>query len=210
MSSPLGGVLVLDAATGAVRAHVPDSALSGDVTTGVSEVAVDARAGRVLVGLLDSLGLTDGRVLDEATGAVVAHAPALGYPMAVDETDGRVVSVIQPLSSMGGPVRANTLATRTGTLIRSVTIGSIHTPGEAAAVAVDERTHRLFVVTQSSDGAGQGPTELGVFDAKSGRPLSGVLLGVGPPAMAVDAQTARVFVANTGDGTVSVLDAARL
>jgi len=51
---------------------------------------------------------------------------------------------------------------------------------------------------------------LGVFDAKSGRPLGGVLLGVGPPAIAVDAQTSRVFVANTGDGMVSVLDATRL
>jgi len=48
-----------------------------------------------------------------------------------------------------------------------------------------------------------------VLDARSGRILRTVTVGLGPYAVAVDERTSRVFVANYDGNTVSVLDAGR-
>lgn len=203
-------VLVLDATTGAMRARVSLSPPGSQDPQGGAEIAVDARAGRVLVGLSDALGLTDGRLLDATTGAIVARAPDLGGPMAVDEGAGRAVAVGVPLSSTGGTIDVATVATRTGRTVRVVTVGRSTAVGVAAAVAVDTRAHHAFVVTQAPPSGAPTPDVLTALDTRTGRPIRARALGAGPPAVGVDEQTGRVFVANAGDDTVSVLDAARL
>jgi len=55
-----------------------------------------------------------------------------------------------------------------------------------------------------------GPDRVDVLDTRTGRGRGSVEVGAGPPAVGVDEQTARIFVANGGDNTVSILDAARL
>ena len=203
-------VLVLDAATGAVRSRVSLNPPGSQDAQGATDIAVDERAGRVLVGLSDSLGLTDGRLLDATTGRIVARAPDLGGPMAVDEGAGRAVAVGIPTSSTGGPIDVATVATRTGRTIRVVTVGRSTAGGAAVAVAADPRTHRAFVVAQVPPSAAPTPDVLTVLDTRTGLPLRALTLGTGPPAVAVDEQTGRAFVANAGDNTVSVLDTARL
>jgi len=203
-------VLVLDAATGAMRARISLSPPGSQYPQGGAEIAVDARAGRVLVGLSDALGLTDGRLLDATTGAIVARAPDLGGPMTVDEGAGRAVAVGVPLSSTGGTIDVATVATRTGRTVRVVTVGRSTAVGVAAAVAVDTRTHHAFVVTQVPPSAAPTPDVLTAIDTRTGRPIRALALGAGPPAVGVDEQTGRVFVANAGDDTVSMLDATRL
>jgi DNA-binding beta-propeller fold protein YncE len=203
-------VLVLDAATGAVRAQVPLSPPGNQDRQGGTGIAVDVRAGRVLVGLSDALGLTDGRILDATTGAVLADAPDLGGPMAVDEGIGRAVVVGVPTSSTGGPIDVATVATRTGHAVRVVTVGRSTAVGVAAAVAVDTRTHRAFVVTQVPPSLTPTRDVLTAIDTRTGQPGRALALGTGPPAVAVDEQTGRMFVANAGDSTVSMLDTTRL
>lgn len=76
-------------------------------------------------------------------------------------------------------------------------------PLSAAAFAVDEQAGRVFV-------AGGGPVTPGyvtTLDARDGRLLRRVQVGIEPYALALDPFTGRVFVGNYTSGTVSVLDA---
>jgi DNA-binding beta-propeller fold protein YncE len=72
------------------------------------------------------------------------------------------------------------------------------------AMALDARTEHLFVVTEShlkQDGS------VSLLDAATGRLLRTVRIGAAPTTVTVDGRHGRVYVVNTTDATVSVLDA---
>ena len=100
------------------------------------------------------------------------------------------------------------LDTRRGTLLRTTTVGTFPgafvQPGYTRAIAVDERSERVFV-----GGYGR-PGGITMLDAVSGRALSSTALPDGPAQIAVDEVTNRVFISNAGVATrmlASVLDA---
>ena len=73
------------------------------------------------------------------------------------------------------------------------------------AVAVDERTARVFVMCSS---CGHGLADrVSMLDARSGAVLRTVRVGGSPQAIAVDTTAGHVFVANQGGRSVSMLDA---
>jgi YVTN family beta-propeller protein len=99
----------------------------------------------------------------------------------------------------------NVLNLTRGTLLRTVQVSA--QPGYvrlAPAVAVDDRTQRVFVAN-GGDSTDSG--SVSVLDAVSGAVARTVSPGAHPVAVAVDAQRGRVFVANHGSGSVSILDA---
>jgi len=91
-------------------------------------------------------------------------------------------------------------------------VGTLHADAEASFLALDERTHRLFIL-------GGADGEIGVFDTRSSRLIRNVNIAnrgprsvVGMLSPVVDAQGGRVFVAVQGAGGpresgVAVLDA---
>jgi len=208
---------VLDAATGRRRARVvlspPDFGDTGYYMT------VDERAGRVLVGLEDTLGAPSGRGLDATTGAVVYSLDTqqpqrfVGGPLAVDPRTGHTVWV----GLQGTHVDSydvSTTDTRTGRLVRagpSAGLGGIGGASFTAAIATDPAHGRAVLVTVvATVTTGYNKDQVAVIDTGSGRFRRVMELGAGPPAIAVDERAGRVFVANGGANTVSVLDAARL
>ncbi len=72
-----------------------------------------------------------------------------------------------------------------------------------------KRHNRVFVAA-TDIGLGYEATQVSVIDARSGRVVGQVMVGRGPASLAVDTTTGLLFVANGSDGTVSVLDPARL
>jgi len=173
-------------------------------------VAVDERTGHVFVSGEDSGGVGDVSVLDVMSGRLVrtvtvGQAPA---PIAVDQRTGRAFVITQNSVSV--------LDTRSGALVHTTHIGK-----DLFALAVDEQTGRVFVANDNNFRVNGGVSVLdgsvSILDATSGRFLRGVTVGMLPVAVAVDARSGRVFVANKGpvdsnlvplgNGTVSVLDA---
>jgi len=200
-----GRIGVLDASTGRVR-HTGHVASGDDATA----VAVDEQSGHVLVyhdngadrsgqiGVLDATTGTLRRTTDLAVG---------GYALAVDPSTSHAFALGSLQSSSGGAVTVYTLDTRTGGLVQSVDINTVTSAAAEASVAVNSRTHRAYV---ASTGELESPGCVSVLDTRDGRVLSHHTVGRGPLAVAVDNHTRRVFVTNGNDGTVSVLDAARL
>jgi YVTN family beta-propeller protein len=80
--------------------------------------------------------------------------------------------------------------------LRSVTVGAW-----PVAMAVDARTARVFVVSNTPEGL------VSILDAAGGMVRRTRPVGAHPMAVAVDAWHGRVFVANGSDSSVSVLDA---
>ncbi len=226
------GLDMLDAATGRVLARVPLGQAPDSGAAAATDLAVDERAGRVVVALSGSLGLTTGLVLDATTGRVLHRAASVGSgPLAADPANGRAVSVDYPLSSTGGPVTASTFSTRDGHPVRTVTLDRLTSRGVAAAVAIDSQSGRAIVAREQVIGAIARPftpTLITVIDLHSGRamrtfalddqpPAAGFVLDdqppgpvFGAPSVAIDGRGRRAFVTNYGAGTVSVLDTARL
>jgi DNA-binding beta-propeller fold protein YncE len=92
---------------------------------------------------------------------------------------------------------------RYGRILRAVAVGK-----DPRAIAIDERRGRVFVVTAGDADPMRGciPTEHGavsVLDARTGRVLRIIPLGVAPTAIAVDEHTGRAFVLNAG-GAMSI------
>jgi DNA-binding beta-propeller fold protein YncE len=87
---------------------------------------------------------------------------------------------------------------------RSVQVQHTVHLGPLVAVAVDAPLARVFVAQYNY----ALPTSHGilhVLDARSGRLLGRIALGVGPHALAVDAPSRHLFVANRGENTLSML-----
>ena len=215
------GLDMLDAATGRVLARVPLGQAPDGGTAAATGLAVDERAGRVVVALSGSLGLTDGVVLDARTGRIVARAPSVGSgPLAADPSTGRSMSVDYPLSSTGGPVTVSAFVTRDGRLVRMVTLDRLTSPGVVAAVAIDTPSGRALIAREQVIGVIARPftpTLITVIDLHSGRPVRGFALDdqppgsmFGAPSIAIDERGRRAFVTNYGADTVTVLDLTHL
>jgi len=135
----------------------------------------------------------------------------------------RLVLLAALLAAFGGGIAAAGVlapAPEPGTVLmgREPILRTIFVGATAGAVAVDARTERAFVVTQSEPVQGRFPRMLlRVLDTTTGALLYTVALGaasgIGTSAVAVDQWAGRVFVARAdppgGDsaGVVSVLDA---
>ncbi len=183
---------VLDAATGATLSTIT-------FAQRVVGVAVDDRAGHVVVSMdYDRVNNDAPRlILLDATTAKVVHRVdgEGGTPLAVDTITGRAFTV-----------PGSVIDTRSGRVISSRGVGA---PNEQdiTVVAVDERVGRVFFASASATVLANVFVAL---DGRTGQLRRRLSLGKGPPALAVDTQTGRVFVANAGDNTVSVLDARKL
>lgn len=154
-------------------------------------------------------------VLDAATGRVLAvrHLGRTAFvptaygapPAAVDPTTGRVFvptsRQTDPTGHPHGPGRLWILDGRTGAVRRTISVG--YAP---QAVALDAATRRLFILNGAradAYGAAIGEPSLSVIDTTTGRPLH-TLTRVGGSALAVDAATGRLFIADGTDVDVRV------
>jgi serine/threonine protein kinase, bacterial len=142
-----GGVRMLDARSGAVLRRLT-------VRGRPYAVAVDARRGHVFVVNLGDPTI-NGTVLmlDARTGGVLHTLPVGGTPLAlaVDERTGRAIVLgtnggARALLNRSGLSREfatdtlSVLDTRTGAILRTITVG-----GDLRAVVVDARTNHAFV-----------------------------------------------------------------
>lgn len=173
------GVGVLDARTGALVHTVPIPQ-----TTGIGILwlmAVDERAGRVLVGAGPL------SILDARTGQVRRTPPGTRDALAlvVDEHNNHAF-----VANGSGLTKIDT---RTGRVLRTI---PMHVTASAGAVALDPRRNRLFV----SSGA-----VVKVLDTRSGQVLSTVAGLSIPGHIAVDTGTGHAFVL-TGGMMAPVLD----
>jgi YVTN family beta-propeller protein len=197
------GALLVVVLCGAGAARVLGGAgrpFTGTIAVGVdpTALAVDARTGHVFV-----VNKDDGTVsvLDAARGTVL-HTVTVGtrpVAVAVDARRSRAFVVNSNTAVYGsayGPGTVSVLDTRTGALLRTVTVGTV-----PATLAVDERTDRVFVANAEED-------TVSVLDAARGRVVRTVTAGLGPSVIGVDMTWGRVFVGNAGSGTVQALDAA--
>jgi len=216
---PNSSVSVLDARSGRLIRRI-------HLAAGVTSIAVDERAGRAVV-TGDNRCFTGPfsvGVLDATSGRLVRTVPLPLRPtrVAVDEATGRafvLAAAPNPFGPAGALGRVYVLDTRTGALVRALSLGQA-----ATDIAADERTGRVFVVVGSPSrvvsftfppatvgGSGGGVTSGGgmmrmatgpgrvlVLDARSGAPLRTVAVGVNPGPVAVDARRGRVVVANGG------------
>lgn len=210
-------VSVLDTRTGAPLGTVPlKSPRSGPVAAAMT---VDARAGRVVIINRDK----SVSALDARTGRLVYTIPGGGASeqVVVNTRSGRTfvsnwgdfaISPRRPdVDVFKGANTVAVLDTRTGRRV-----GTVRVNGNPSAMAVDERTGRVFVY---SDGDGfPGYTKLvSTLDDASGRLLRAVVVAHDPhgPTMpsqgtgdiVVDDQSGRVFVSSTYAESVSMLDA---
>lgn len=212
----LGGerVVVIAAATGRVAQTIP---LDPSTTTCGPSLAFDERANRFVAGVGTPRESVGAQVLDGATGQVLYDVPLEGggrghdiagscpLALAADAPTGRAFVYLPPPYN-GGSSFVGVLDTRSGRVLQTVATGFSEVTN--VDLALDHRAGRAFVV----DTVARGPTvsinTLTVLDIRTGRPLRVQLprLGRGPPALAVDEQTRRLFVVNGADHTVSVLD----
>ncbi len=176
-----GTVSVLDGGTGTLLGVVP-------VGSDPVAAAVDEQTGRVFVA---NGGDATVSMLDATTGAVLRTIGVGTSPqwLALDARTGRV---FVPNRSDG---TVSVLDARNGLVLRTVPVGLL-----PFVAAVDERTERVFVRCNSG--------RVVMLDARDGAALGSTRVGAAPwGEVAVDARTARVFVTNPHDKTVSVLDA---
>ncbi len=187
-----GVVRLLDSRSGAVLA-------TRHVAPGADAVAVDAPTGHVVVASAGDGGVS---LLSARTGRLL-QTTRLGLAplaVAVDPRTAHAFVLGTVVLPTGQPVGAQTglvgvLDTRSGTLVRTVVVGR-----DAAALAVDGTTARVFVANSAAD-------TVSVLDTRTGVVLRTVRVGGAPAALAVDARDGHVFVANSDDGTLSMLDA---
>jgi len=153
------------------------------------------------------------------------HARPTPQPRRLRLTQGswRLVLLAALLAAFGGGIAAAGVlapAPEPGTVLmdREPILRTIFVGATAGTLAVDARTKRAFVVTQSEPVQGYFPQMLlRVLDTTTGALLYTVALGtasgIGTSTVAVDRRAGRVFVARedptSGDssGVVSVLDA---
>jgi len=148
-------------------------------------------------------------VLDTVNGHVVTTSPVVGSPsyLVVDARDKRV------FVTTNGTTSVDVLDARSGAVLTAMQIDQGPGQWDIGPPVLDGRHHHVFVV--STDTATQ-EGYVSMFDARHGTLLRTTRVGQNPAALAVDEQSARVFVTNlelmsqgvaTGPGSVSVLDA---
>ncbi len=143
--------------------------------------------------------------LDATTGTVIATTD-LGMPAfggIVNEATNRVLLTNETDTTV------SILDGTTGRLLRTVTVGK--TP---QALAVDARTGRAFVAVAGPldrDGfTAKEPGSIVVLDSVTGAIQGRVAAGYNPHVIVTNTRTGRVFVGNSQDNTISVLDLAHV
>jgi DNA-binding beta-propeller fold protein YncE len=119
-----------------------------------------------------------------------------GVP-ALDPQTGRVF--------VGADHRLSVLDAHSGAVLHTARVDD--TPSN---LVVDERTRHLFVISagpKNKLGQSIGAGHVTLLDGRTGAIVLTIRVGRAPGPAAVDTRTERVFVANQGDGTVSVLNA---
>lgn len=125
------------------------------------------------------------------------------HPIAIDGRLHRIFAV----DGNNGARAVNIRDAATGRFLHTSSVGA--TP---IAVAVDERSNRVFVAMWGAQGV-EGPGGVSVLDARTGQLIRTVAVGANPRAMAIDERANRVFILNGGDlpthteGSVTMLDA---
>jgi YVTN family beta-propeller protein len=173
-------VSVLDTVSGNVLRAVP-------IGQGAYALAVDEHLGRVFVPSAGDDSLT---ILDANTGSVL-RTIALGYSpnlVTVNTPAGRVY-----VTSTDGTM-LTILDGHDGKRLYSVAL-----PSEPLAMAANQNFHQVLLATASG--------MLEARDAGTGALLHATPIGGYPAALAVDAMSRRIFVANGDDATVRMLDA---
>jgi len=198
------GVVVIDARTGRVAHAVRFSTPS-------CNLALDGQTNHLIGGRHDDrngtsyaqiLAADTGNLLREVSLRSVARG---GCPrsLAVDETMGRAV-MYEPSNYEYEPTSyLSVLDTRSGQVVRDMVLGGA---GDAISATLDRRRGRAFVANMDMPDVTTTVNTLTVLDTRSGRVRHTMTLGQGPPIAAVDERTARLFVVNGADSTVSVLD----
>jgi len=144
---------------------------------------------------LGSVSMLDMRHSTLVRTVVVGSKPVT---IAVDKSAHHVfvINALSPFSpsSMGtGLGSVSMLDTRSGRLLRTVTIGT-----DPGPVAVDETGGHVFVANMLDN-------TVSMLDAHTGTVLRTIAVGARPAALAIDGRTRRVFVANGDDNSVTVL-----
>jgi YVTN family beta-propeller protein len=108
------------------------------------------------------------------------------------------------LGPQAGPVGVSVLDTRTGAVLRTLTVGGDLGDGTPPhhvidQVAVDVRRNRVFVINRVGPGS-SGEGSVSVLDARTGRVVQTIAVGRRPTELAVDEATARLFVVNSNAG----------
>jgi YVTN family beta-propeller protein len=185
-------VSVLDAATGAVLrtvrvGHVPD------------HIAILARRNRAYILDAGAFPADDpargGVTILNATSGTVLHSTPLGKGarfLATDAPLGRIFVVNVDSGSLSA-VNADT-----GHVLQTIAVGD-----QPGGVAVDERTHRVFVagfVGQNGDGA------VRVLDGRTGALVRTLRFPQLPATPVVDEGGGRVYIGLDESGKIAVLD----
>jgi DNA-binding beta-propeller fold protein YncE len=159
------------------------------------------RLARVLAGLV-LLGILVGVLRRPAVAGPVVHTVALGHrvvwDVVLDAPAGRAFLLAASRRGSDDTAAVQMLDLATGAVRRTVALST----GLPVTQALDERTQRLFVLTDRDYG---GLGHVFVLDARTGSVVRTIHVGLDPDVLAVDTLTDRVFVAN-GD-SVRILDA---
>lgn len=186
------GLAMLQASNGRLLGETPAS-------VSLAGAAVDERHGRIFVSMtgetlpfMDSDGsvgiLRSGRGGD----AVTPLADVPGTPLAM-AADGQANRVIVASDAQGGTL--SVIDAASGRLVRRAVVGPF-LPGQA--LAVDERTGRVFAIT-SDLAANKG--SVCMFSTQTGQLLRTVALDSAAAAVVADEQSGHVFVTTIGPTT---------
>lgn len=188
-------VSVLDAMPGdlvtTARVAPSPTALAVAPTSGLVFVVTNSRAFNGHDGV-DVLDAASGQLLrtipvgrDAAAIVVDEHA---GHVFVANRTDG-TVSMLDAAS---------------GRVLRTITVGAA-----PAALALDQHDGLIVVLDEGRqyDGYPVGPSSLSLVQARSGRVVRTVGLGYRASAVALDAGSGHIFVADRSDDTVTMLSA---
>lgn len=197
-TQPDGDLLqVLDAATGAPVRTIR-------VGTGAYGMALDDAGGRLYLAMIYSRSV---KVLDVTTGTTL-HTIKAGpsSSVALDPGTGRGFVPMAGTTRCGPLPILKTGAVcifdlHSGRMLRAVPVAS----QDGYTMAVDTRTHRLFVLTSPDN-------TLSVLNTRTGAllrtaPVGAVPARMGQAGLALDTRTGRVVISNPADDTVYVLDA---
>ena len=185
--SPLTcGVAVIDGTSDTVIATIPISAV--DQGIGLQGIAVNPATNRIYVSDDNNLKV---HVINGDTNTIVAHVRMdrqqfLG--LAVDTSTNQLLAAVNgdELAVINGSSNATT----------RIKVGNFN-----ANVAVNSFNNRAYVTNETF-----APSTLGVVNTVSSKVLANVPVGNNPFAVCVDPYSNLIFVTNTGDSTVAVVD----
>lgn len=173
-------ISVLDTSHGTLMRTMAFSA-----TVGLDGALAGTSMDRVYLGAAGAI-----QVLDARSGKTVRT-------VAVDPTyEPMVVDAAAQRALLAGSDSVAVLDLRSGQVLRTIAVS-----GAPSALAIDARRQRIFVAQAGAvdnNGRPVGTGAVTIFDARSGVLLRTVPVGAAPDAIAVDQQTGRAVVVNSG------------